>query len=54
MGKKSYVWRYRKVLVEDGAEITTPPGSRCLQIRPVSKKDASYVEWLEPVLDGDD
>ena len=42
-------WKYRKVEVSGDELIDIPAGSKCIQIRPVSKKDISYVEWIEPV-----
>ncbi|WP_406671155.1 hypothetical protein V7O67_05340 [Methanolobus sp. ZRKC4] len=42
-------WRYRKVVVQGNEVIDIPAKSKCLQIRPVSRKNISFVEWLEPV-----
>jgi DNA-directed RNA polymerase subunit RPC12/RpoP len=42
-------WKYRKVEVYGDELIDIPAGSKCIQIRPISRKDASFVEWLEPV-----
>ena len=42
-------WQYRKVEVSGDEIIDIPAGSKCIQIRPISKKDISFVEWIEPV-----
>jgi len=45
------IWRYRKVKVDDGQLVDIPDNAKCMDIRPLSKRNISFVEWLEPVTD---
>jgi len=42
-------WQYRKVEVVGDEIIDIPAGSKSIQVRPVSRSNSSYVEWLEPI-----
>lgn len=46
-------WRYKKLEVEGDEIIEVPEGSRKMQITTSSNNKNSFVEWLEPVEDGE-
>ncbi|SFM89846.1 hypothetical protein [Methanolobus profundi] len=46
-------WRYKKIEVHGDEEVTVPMGSKCLQIRPLGRRNVSFVEWLEPAQEED-
>lgn len=47
-------WQYRRVMVTGDEIIDIPTDARCVQIRALKREiGQSFVEWLEPVQEGE-